>query len=149
MKVKYSLTKHVKKQELVELFLNLSDSFDENIPDIIWGPSEFEVDIPEEDVVCDINYISTKKGGEFSVKISWITATGKKEKVKEIEEKTKEKIQKVSTEKGKTTKSKPVKTKKVSSPGVETDDELWSEDDEDWDIEDEEEFDSEDFDDEW
>lgn len=144
IKVKYSLTKHVKKRELVELFLNLSDSFDENVPDVIWAGSEFEVDINQDDVSCDINYISTKKGGEFSIKLVWITPTGKKEKTKETLEKTKEKIEKVSDTKEKSSKPKE-KEEKLEVVGEE---DIWGEED-NWDADEDDDWDTEDFDDEW
>lgn len=143
--MKYSLTKHVKKRELVELFLNLSDSFDENIPDVIWAGSEFEVNIPEDDVSCDISYVSTKKGGEFAVKVSWITKAGKKELEKEALEKSKQKLEKARETRKKTS------GKKGSPKPVElaSDEEIWAEDG-GWELSSEDEdWEDEDFDDEW
>ena len=140
--MKYSLTKHVKKQELAELFLNLSDSIDENIPDIIWQGSEFEADIKQKDVSCDINYIATKKGGEFSIKISWITPAAKKKKAEEAAKKTKERLEKkTSTKSSKVKEDKPIEIVKDEDIWAEEDDWEASSDDDDWD--------SEDYDDEW
>ena len=145
--MKYSLTKHVKKQELVELFLNLSDSFDENVPDVIWAGSEFEVNIDQDDVSCDIGFISTKQGGEFSIKISWITQAAKKKKAEEAAAKTKERLEKKTPA---TTKTKTAKPKSAPKPvEVLEDEDLWSEE-EHWDpSDDDDDWDSEDFDDEW
>jgi len=92
--MKFSLTKQVNKETLVELFMMLSDSIDENIPDIIWEGSEFEVDLKQDKVKCDINYISAKKGGEFSIAISWITPAAKKQKAAEAEKKARERLAK-------------------------------------------------------
>ena len=144
--MKYSLTKNVKKKELVELFMNLSDSFDEDVPDVIWAGSEFEVNINQDDVSCDIGFISTKKGGEFSIKVSWITPAAKKKKAEEAAAKTKEKLEK----KTPTTKTKASKTKATPKPvDVLDDEDLWVEE-EQWDpTEDDEEWEDEDFDDEW
>lgn len=68
----------------MELFQMLSDSIDEEIPDIIWQGSEFEVDIPLKDVVCKIDYLGTKKGGEFSLKILWQDPSAKEPEAKEL-----------------------------------------------------------------
>ena len=122
--------------------MNLSDSFDEDIPDVIWAGSEFEVDIKQEDISCDIGYIATKKGGEFSIKVSWITPAGKKQKVKEAEEKTKEKLQK----KAPATKAKAKASKSIE---IVQEEDIWAEED-DWEASsDDDDWDSEDFDDEW
>ncbi|NHJ40087.1 MAG: hypothetical protein FK731_08645 [Asgard group archaeon] len=144
--MKYSLTKQTNKKSLVELFLMLSDSIDEEVPDIIWEGSEFEVVIDQPDVKCDINYVSTNKGGEFNIKVSWITTAAKKQKAKEAEKKAKEKIEK-SKEKAGGTKPKPKAEKPVE---LVADEELWLEDEENWDVSaDDPEWDSEDYDDEW
>ncbi|MBD3192036.1 MAG: hypothetical protein GF308_15420 [Candidatus Heimdallarchaeota archaeon] len=82
--MKYSLTKHIKRENLVELFQMLSDSIDEEIPDIIWQGSEFEVDIPQKEVACKIDYIGTKKGGEFSLKIIWQDPSMEEKKPKKL-----------------------------------------------------------------
>jgi hypothetical protein len=141
--MKYSLTKKANKEALVELFMMLSDSIDEDIPDIIWEGSEFEVDIKQPDVNCDIGYVSTKKGGEFSIKVSWITPAAVKAKEKEKLAKTKEKIEKTS---GKKTKG----TGKSQKVELVDDEELWIEDEDSWNISsDDGEWDSEDYDDEW
>ena len=142
--MKYSLTKQVDKKALVELFLNLSDSFDEDIPDIVWEGSEFEVTIKQKKVKTDINYISTKKGGEFTIKISWITPAAKKAKVEESKKKTKAKI-----EKGQAV-AKSAKAKATPQPlELVSDEALWIEE-ESWEVEDDDiDWDSEDFDDEW
>ena len=143
VEVKYSLTKHVKKHELAELFLNLSDSIDEDIPDVIWQGSEFEADIKQKDVSCDINYISTKKGGEFTIKISWITPAAKKKKAEEAAAKTKEKLEKKSPSKT------PAKEKKEEPIEIVHEEDIWSEED-DWEASsDDDDWDSEDYDDEW
>ncbi|HUU79045.1 MAG TPA: hypothetical protein VMX55_11925 [candidate division Zixibacteria bacterium] len=145
--MKYSLTKHIKKQELVELFLNLSDSFDENVPDVIWAGSEFEVNIDQDDVSCDIGFISTKQGGEFSIKVTWITPAAKKKKADEAAAKTKERLEKKTPTT--TTKTKSAKSKSAPKPvEVVEDEDLWSEE-EQWDpSEDDDDF-EDDFDDEW
>ncbi|NHJ06073.1 MAG: hypothetical protein EAX90_14700 [Candidatus Heimdallarchaeota archaeon] len=147
--MKYSLTKHIKKQELVELFLNLSDSFDENVPDVIWAGSEFEVNIDQDDVSCDIGFISTKQGGEFSIKVTWITPAAKKKKADEAAAKTKERLEK-KTPATTTSKTKTAKSKSAPKPvEVLEDEDLWTEE-EQWDPSDEDDdWDSEDFDDEW
>ena len=144
--MKYSLKKQIKKPALVELFMMLSDSMDENIPDIVWEGSEFEVNINQENLICDIGYISTKKGGEFTLSISWITEAAKKAKEKEAAKKTKEKLE------GKT---KAASSKKKSTPksvkpvGLSEDEDLWAEE-ENWEISsDDEDWDNEDYDDEW
>ena len=110
VEVKYSLKKQIKKQALVELFMMLSDSMDENIPDIVWEGSEFEVNINQDNLTCDIGYISTKKGGEFSISISWITEAAKKAKEKAAAEKTKEKLA------GKTKTASATKKKAAPAP---------------------------------
>ena len=146
--MKYSLKKKTKKQALVELFMMLSDSMDENIPDIIWEGSEFEVDINQENIACDIGFISTKKGGEFTIKISWITDAAKKAKQKAAAAKTKERLEgktKAATsskKKGSTTKAtKPVK--------LVQDEDIWAEETK-WEVsDDDEDWDNEDYDDEW
>ncbi|NHJ47431.1 MAG: hypothetical protein FK733_06570 [Asgard group archaeon] len=143
--MKYSLTKKVNKEALVELFMMLSDSIDEDIPDIIWEGSEFEVDIKQPNVNCLINYVAAKKGGEFNIKISWITPAAKKEKDKEKVAKTKEKIEKTSG-----TKSSPKGAKKSQKVGMVDDEELWLEDEDNWEVSsDDGEWDSEDYDEEW
>lgn len=141
--MKYSLTKHVKKQELAELFLNLSDSIEENIPDVIWQGSEFEADIKQENVSCNINYISTKKGGEFTIKISWITTAAKKKKAAEAAAKTKERLEKKTKAKGSTKEKKNQPIKIVQEEDIWAEEETWeaSSDDDDWD--------NSDYDDEW
>jgi len=144
--VKYSLTKKADKEALAELFMMLSDSLDENIPDIIWQGSEFEVVINHPDLNCVIDYVSTKKGGEFSVKVSWITPEAKKQKAKEAAAKTKEKLEKGAS------KTKTSKTQKKEPKSIElvSDEELWLEDEESWDVsEDDGEWDSDDYDEEW
>ncbi len=142
--MKYSLTKQVDKKALVELFLNLSDSFDEGIPDVVWEGSEFEVAIKQKKVKTDINYISTKKGGEFTIKISWITSEAKKAKVEESKKRTKAKI-----EKGQAV-AKSGKAKAIPQPlEIISDEDLWLEE-ESWEVEDEDiDWDSDDFDEEW
>jgi hypothetical protein len=144
--MKYSLTKQVDKKALVELFLMLSDSIDEDVPDIIWEGSEFEVIIKQPDVKCDINYVSTNKGGGFDIKLSWITPAAKKQKVKEAEKKAKEKLDKSK----KTAGTKQPKTKSSKPVELVGDEELWNEDEESWSLSaDDEEWDSEDYDEEW
>ena len=76
--MKYSIAKQVKREALTELFEILSDSIDEGIPDIIWQGLEFELNINQEDILCDIDYHATKKGGEFLIKISWKLPEAKK-----------------------------------------------------------------------
>ena len=145
--MKYSLTKKSDKEALVELFMMLSDSLDENIPDIIWQGSEFEVDIKQPELNCTIDYVSTKKGGEFSIKVSWITPEAKKQKAKAAAEKTKERLEKGAA------KTKPLKTKKKETKPIElvSDEELWLDDEEEaWTASsDDGEWDSEDYDEEW
>ncbi|MBN1327849.1 MAG: hypothetical protein JXA54_00115 [Candidatus Heimdallarchaeota archaeon] len=146
--MKYSLTKQVDKKALVELFIMLSDSIDESIPDIIWEGSEFEVDISQDTVKCDVDYISTKKGGEFKVMISWITPEAKKQKAEEAEKKTKERLAK----EGVTVKTSSTKEKTEEDKPLEvvSDAELWSDEEENWDDGgDDAEWDSEDYDEEW
>jgi ribosomal protein S16 len=144
--MKYSLTKKVDKEALVELFMMLSDSLDEDIPDIIWQGSEFEVNINHPVLNCKIDYVSTKKGGEFAVTISWITPEAKKQKAKAAAEKTKERLEKGAS-KTKTTKVKKKETKPIE---LVSDEELWLEDEENWEVSaDDGEWDSEDYDDEW
>ncbi|HUT80104.1 MAG TPA: hypothetical protein VMZ29_02795 [Candidatus Bathyarchaeia archaeon] len=146
--MKYSLTKQVDKQALVELFIMLSDSIDESIPDIIWEGSEFEVDISQDAVKCAVDYISTKKGGEFKVSISWITPEAKKQKAEEAEKKTKERLAK----EGVTVKASHAKAKTEEDKPLEvvSDEELWSDEEEAWDGGgDDAEWDSEDYDEEW
>ena len=147
-KVKYSLKKQTKKPALVELFMMLSDSMDENIPDIIWEGSEFEVDIKQENITCDIGYISTKKGGEFTLKISWITPAAKKAKEKEAAKKTKEKLE--GKTKPDTSSKKKAPAPKAAKPvEVVEDEDLWAEE-ESWNVsDDDEDWDNEDYDDEW
>jgi hypothetical protein len=143
--MKYSLTKQVDKKALVELFLMLSDSIDEDVPDVIWEGSEFEVIIKQPDIKCDINYVSTNKGGGFDIKLSWITPAAKKQKVKEAEKKAKEKLDKSK----KTAGTKP-KTKSQKPVELVGDEELWNEDEENWALSAaDEEWDSEDYDEEW
>ncbi|MGC9780391.1 MAG: hypothetical protein HZR80_14180 [Candidatus Heimdallarchaeota archaeon] len=146
--MKYSLTKQVNKEALVELFMMLSDSLDESIPDIIWQGSEFEVDLKQNKLNCVIEYVSTKKGGEFAVKVSWITPAAKKQKAKEAAAKTKERLEKgASKTKSKKSKAKPKETKPIE---MVSDAELWLEDEEKWELpSDAGEWDSEDYDDEW
>ncbi|MHA1586429.1 MAG: hypothetical protein ACTSUW_03730, partial [Candidatus Heimdallarchaeota archaeon] len=123
--MKYSLTKQADKESLVELFMMLSDSLDEGIPDVIWQGSEFEVDLKQPELKCTIDYVSTKKGGEFAVKIRWITPEAKKQKAKESAAKTKERLEKgLSKTK---TKSKKKKTKSIE---MVSDEELWLDDEE-------------------
>ncbi|MEA2070266.1 MAG: hypothetical protein U9O98_03155 [Asgard group archaeon] len=138
--MKYSLSKKVKKQSLVELFLMLSDSLDEEIPDIVWEGSDFEVDIKQENVTCDISYISTKKGGEFTVKVSWLTPAGKKEKKAEMNQKSKERI-----------KEKKAKVAgRSKSKGYVEEEDIWYEEESELDILDnEDEWLEEDYGDEW
>lgn len=144
--MKYSLTKHADKEALVELFMMLSDSLDEGIPDVIWQGSEFEVDLKQPDLKCTIDYISTKKGGEFSVKIRWITPEAKKQKAKESAAKTKERLEKGAS-KTKTTKTKKKETKSIE---MVSDEELWLDDEEGFEVSsDDGEWDSSDYDDEW
>jgi len=147
VKMKYSLTKQADKEALVELFMMLSDSLDENIPDIIWLGSEFEVDFKQPNLKCAIDYISTKKGGEFTVKVSWITPEAKKQKAKAAAAKTKERLEKGAS------KTKTSKTKKKATKPIEmvSDDELWLEDEDSWEVpsDDDGEWDSQDYDDEW
>ena len=145
--MKYSLKKQAKKQALVELFMMLSDSMDENIPDILWEGSEFEVDINQENIACDIDYISTKKGGEFTLKIRWITDAAKKAKQKAAAEKTKQQLE----GKTKTSASKKNKaTTKTPKPvKVVKDEDLWAEE-ANWEAsDDDEDWDNSDYDDEW
>jgi len=140
--VKYSLSKRAKKQELAELFLNLSDSIEDEVPDVIWKASEFEVDIKQQNVNCDINYIATKKGGEFTIKISWITPAAKKKKAAEAAAKTKERLEKKTASKTDTKdKNKPIEI--VKEEDIWAEEETWeaSSDDDDWD--------NSDYDDEW
>lgn len=142
--MKYSLTKRVKKQELAELFLNLSDSIEEDIPNVIWQGSEFEADIKQQNVSCNINYISTKKGGEFIIKISWITPAAKKKKAAEAAAKTKERLEKKTASKANAKdKDQPIK--------IVQDDDIWSEDGDDtWEASsDDDDWDNSDYDDEW
>ncbi|NPE07212.1 MAG: hypothetical protein GNW80_02930 [Asgard group archaeon] len=145
--MKYSLTKQADKEALVELFMMLSDSLDEGIPDIIWQGSEFEVDLKQPDLKCTIEYVSTKKGGEFAVKVRWITPEAKKQKAKESAAKTKERL-----EKGES-KTKTTKTKKKGPKPIEmvSDEELWLDDEEEAfsTSSDDGEWDSSDYDDEW
>jgi predicted transglutaminase-like cysteine proteinase len=146
--MKYSLTKKADKEALVELFMMLSDSLDENIPDIIWQGSEFEVDIKQPQLNCTIDYVSTKNGGEFSIKVSWITQEAKKQKAKETAEKTKEKLEKGETK----TKSLKTTNKETKKPiELVSDEELWLDDEEEaWTASsDDGEWDSEDYDEEW
>ncbi len=141
--MKYSLTKRVKKQELAELFLNLSDSIEDDVPDIIWQGSEFDADIKQQNVSCNINYISTKKGGEFIIKISWITPAAKKKKAAEAAAKTKERLEKKTATKT-STKDKDQPIKIVQKEDIWAEEETWeasSDDDDDWD--------NSDYDDEW
>jgi len=144
--MKYSLTKQVDKKALVELFMILSDSLDEGIPDIVWEGSEFEVTIKQQKLKTDINYISTKKGGEFMIKISWITPAAKKAKVEETKKKTKARIEKGQA----VAKSSASRTKSTSQPlEIISDEDLWLEE-ESWEAEaDDIDWDSDDFDDEW
>ncbi len=145
--MKYSLTKQADKEALVELFMMLSDSLDEGIPDVIWQGSEFEVDLKQPNLKCNIDYVSTKKGGEFAVKIRWITPLAKKQKAKESAAKTKAKLEKGAL-KTKTTKAK----KKVTKPiEMVSDEELWLDDEEEafTASSDDGEWDSSDYDDEW
>ncbi len=140
--MKYSLTKRAKKQELAELFLNLSDSIEDEVPDVIWKASEFEVDIKQQNVNCDINYIATKKGGEFTIKISWVTPAAKKKKAAEAAAKTKERLEKKITSKtGGKDKEEPIKI--VKEEDIWAEEETWeaTSDDDDWD--------NSDYDDEW
>jgi len=144
--MKYSLTKQADKESLVELFMMLSDSLDEGIPDVIWQGSEFEVDLKQPELKCTIDYVSTKKGGEFAVKIRWITPEAKKQKAKESAAKTKERLEKgLSKTK---TKSKKKKTKSIE---MVSDEELWLDDEEEAfkASSDDGEWDSSDYDDEW
>ena len=141
--MKYSFAKLVNKKELAELFLMLSDSIEESIPDIAWEGAEFEFDIPQIDINCDVKGISTKKGGEFTLKLGWITLEAKKEKEKEAIEKTKEKLKKgEAAAKGATTpigmKKKKVADAEVAETEVEKDT---------WEDEDEENFDASEEDD--
>jgi hypothetical protein len=117
----------------------LSDSFDENIPDIIWQGSEFEVEIKEKEVNCNIEYISTKEGGEFTIKIGWITKEGMKKMEEEEAKKAKSKKKAVASKKG----------KKTGVEFVEEED-IWAEHDE-WDLDDvtDDDWEDSDFDDEW
>ncbi|MHA1154921.1 MAG: hypothetical protein ACTSQK_02335 [Candidatus Heimdallarchaeota archaeon] len=140
--MKYSLSKRAKKQELAELFLNLSDSIEDEVPDVIWKASEFEVDIKQQNINCDINYISTKKGGEFTIKISWITPAAKKKKAAEAAAKTKERLEKKTASKTDAKdKNKPIEI--VKEEDIWAEEETWeaSSDDDDWD--------NSDYDDEW
>ncbi|MHA1123242.1 MAG: hypothetical protein ACTSPC_10650 [Candidatus Heimdallarchaeota archaeon] len=144
--MKYSLTKQADKESLVELFMMLSDSLDEGIPDVNWQGSEFEVDLKQPALKCTIDYVSTKKGGEFAVKIRWITPEAKKQKAKESAAKTKERLEKgLSKTK---TKSKKKKTKSIE---MVSDEELWLDDEEEAfkASSDDGEWDSSDYDDEW
>ncbi len=145
--MKYSLTKQADKEALVELFMMLSDSLDEGIPDVIWQGSEFEVDLKQPDLKCTIDYVSTKKGGEFAVKIRWITPEAKKQKAKESAAKTKERLEKGAS-KIKTTKTKKKKTKSIE---MVSDEELWLDDEDEafTTSSDDGEWDSSDYDDEW
>ena len=145
--MKYSLTKQADKEALVELFMMLSDSLDEGIPDVSWQGSEFEVDLKQPNLKCTIDYISTKKGGEFAVKIRWITPEAKKQKAKESAAKTKARLEKGAS------KTKTSKTKKKKSKSIEmvSDEELWLDDEEEAfkASSDDGEWDSSDYDDEW
>jgi hypothetical protein len=142
--MKYTLTKKVPKKALAELFLMLSDSIDENVPDIIWEGLEFEVDLKQSEINCEIKYGSSKQGGEFSIKVGWITPAAVKEKEKEKAKETKKKLEKI--EKGK--ESKKTATSKAKS--VDEDEELWLEEEEDWGFTSSDgEWDNEDYDDEW
>ncbi len=145
--MKYSLTKQADKEALVELFMMLSDSLDEGIPDVSWLGSEFEVDLKQPNLKCTIDYISTKKGGEFAVKIRWITPEAKKQKAKESAAKTKERLEKGAS-KTKTSKTKKKKTKSIE---MVSDEELWLDDEEEAfkASSDDGEWDSSDYDDEW
>lgn len=145
--MKYSLTKQADKEALVELFMMLSDSLDEGIPDVIWQGSEFEVDLKQPNLKCTIDYISTKKGGEFAVKIRWITPEAKKQKAKESAAKTKERLEKGAS-KTKTPKTKKKKTKSIE---MVSDEELWLDDEDEafTASSDDGEWDSSDYDDEW
>ncbi|MHA1125141.1 MAG: hypothetical protein ACTSO7_02355 [Candidatus Heimdallarchaeota archaeon] len=145
--MKYSLKKQAKKQALVELFMMLSDSMDENIPDIIWEGSEFEVDINQENVTCDIAYISTKKGGEFSVKISWITIAAKKAKQQAAAAKTKERLE-GKTKAAAASSKKKTPAPKTAKPVKIEDEDIWAEETK-WEASDDDDWDNEDFDDEW
>ena len=148
VEVKYSLKKQVKKQALVELFMMLSDSMDENIPDILWEGSGFEVDINQENVACDIAYISTKKGGEFTIKIHWITESAKKAKQKAAAEKTKQRLE-GKTKTSASSKKKANATKTTKPVKVVQDEDLWAEE-ENWEAtSDDEDWDNSDYDDEW
>ncbi|NHJ84462.1 MAG: hypothetical protein FK734_03320 [Asgard group archaeon] len=146
--MKYSLTKKVNTKSLGELYLMLSDAMEEKIPDIIWEGSEFEVNLDHPDLVCNVDYISTKKGGEFSIKVSWITPAAKKQKAAEAAAKTKEKIDKKSPSSKGSSSTKP---KEEEGAGLElvSDEELWLEDEDNWEMDEDEDWDSEDFDDEW
>ena len=147
--MKYSLTKQVTKEALVELFMMLSDSFDENIPDILWENSEFEVKITEPNLKTKIDFISTKKGGEFTVNISWITDVAKKQMAKETEKKNKEKLAKGGAAAAKATPKSKAKKKVTKPVELVSDEELWS-DEEDWTVSgDDSDWDSEDYDDAW
>ncbi len=145
--MKYSLTKQADKEALVELFMMLSDSLDEGIPDVSWLGSEFEVDLKQPDLKCTIEYVSTKKGGEFAVKIRWITPLAKKQKAKESAAKTKERLEKGAL------KTKTSKTKKKETKPIEmvSDEELWLDDEDEafTATSDDGEWDSSDYDDEW
>ena len=145
--MKYSLTKQADKEALVELFMMLSDSLDEGIPDVIWLGSVFEVDLKQPNLKCTIDYISTKKGGEFAVKIRWITPEAKKQKAKESAAKTKARLEKGAS-KTKTSKTKKKKTKSIE---MVSDEELWLDDEEEAfkASSDDGEWDSSDYDDEW
>ncbi len=142
--MKYSLTKRVKKQELAELFLNLSDSIEDDVPDVIWQGSEFAADIKQQNVSCNINYISTKKGGEFIIKISWITPAAKKKKAAEAAAKTKERLEKktATAKTGTNDKDQPIK--------IVQNDDIWAEGEETWEASsDDDDWDNSDYDDEW
>ena len=147
--MKYSLKKKTKKQALVELFMMLSDSMDENIPDIIWEGSEFEVDINQENIACDIGYISTKKGGEFTIKISWITDAAKKAKEKAAAAKTKERLEGKTKAAATSSKKKSAGSKATKPVKPVQDEDIWAEETK-WEAtDDDEDWDNEDYDDEW
>ena len=145
--MKYSLTKQVNREALVELFEILSDSIDEDIPDIIWQGSEFEVKIGSKDVRCEIVYHSIKSGGEFTIKIGWKSSTAKKKP--SSKKKSKDSKKKEEAIKSKTT-SKTVPEKPTGVEFVE-EEEDWLLDEGGWQEEEEEDFDwdDDDYEDEW
>jgi hypothetical protein len=140
--MKYSLTKHVEKEALSELFEILSDSFMEEIPDVIWAGSAFEVKIPAKDVHCRINFINTKKGGEFTIKITWLGPDA------EEEEEDNKRIKKLLKKTGETQIIEPEEEGDEGITYVEQE-EVWPEEADDFSFKPPEEWDDSDYEDDW